>query len=57
MKEILSYIKAKSRLNQAAFFDEMVTKFKDKNVYEIIDKLLMEGQIFEPRLGTLRYLG
>lgn len=58
MKEILSYLKAKhEKLNEAAHIDDMILKFKDKDVQTIIYKLLEEGIVYEPRSGLIRWLG
>lgn len=58
MKEILAYLKAKhERLNEAVHIDDMIIKFKDKDIQTIIYKLLEEGIVYEPRPGLIRWLG
>lgn len=58
MKEILSYLKAKyEKLDEGATIEQMQLKFKDKDINSIIQQLLQEGMIFEPKPGLVRWLG
>lgn len=56
MKELLSYIKAKGRLGEPAILKEMISKFQDKDVEQLIQQLKQQGMIWEPRQGLLRSL-
>jgi len=58
MKEIIAYLKAKyEKLNESTTIEQMQLKFKNKDVPTIIQQLLGEGIIFEPREGLFRWLG
>ena len=57
MKEIISYFKAKEKLSEPVILEEAKKKFKDKQVKQILDKLLEEGLIYEPKQGVYRWLG
>ena len=58
MKEILSYLIALEKFkNEPATLEKTKEKFPDKDVEQILSKLLQEGIIFEPRSGIYRWLG
>ena len=54
MKEILSYLKAKK---EAVPLEIMISKFKDKDIPQILNQLINEGQIWEPTPNMLKWLG
>jgi ABC-type multidrug transport system permease subunit len=57
MKELLSYIKAKSQYSDsAADIASMLIKFPNKPLNQILNNLLSQGLIYEPRKGVFRYL-
>lgn len=57
MNEVIQYFKAKEKLSQPIILEEAKKKFKDKQVKQILNKLIGEGLIYEPRRGIYRWLG
>ena len=55
--QLLNYIKAKTKISQPSELKIMQEKFKDPNILIYLTELLEEGEIYEPRPGTYRWLG
>ena len=55
--QLLNYIKAKTKISEPSELEVMKLKFQDPNVLIYLTELLEEGEIYEPRPGTYRWLG